>query len=61
MRGPMMLPNRKVGASSIAASLSILLVWGIKEYGHTTLPPEVASATTALISFVVGYFVTEPD
>jgi uncharacterized membrane protein YfcA len=53
--------NRKVSAGGLAGALSIILVWALKAYGHTELPPEVASGVTTLISFATSYFVTEPD
>ena len=57
----MVTPNRKVSAGGIAGALSIILVWALKAYGHTELPPEVASGVTTLISFATSYFITEPE
>lgn len=44
----------KVAAGGLAGSLSIILVYALSEAG-VTLPPEVASALTVVISFIGGY------
>ena len=52
-------PTRKVGFSAIAGALSIVLVWVLKTYGVSEIPPEVSSAMTTVISAIVGYFVVD--
>lgn len=47
-------PVRKVSAGGIAASLSIVLVFVLGSLG-VDVPPEVASAITAIIGFVAAY------
>ena len=56
-----MTPNRKVGSSALAGALSILLVWASDAYAGVKIPGEAASAITTVLSFLVGYFVTEPE
>lgn len=53
-----MTPTRKVGAGAIAGALSIIIVWFLGMAG-VTVPPEVASAFTVLLTFAVSWFV--PD
>jgi len=57
----MATPNRKVGSSALAGALSILLVWASDAYAGVKIPGEAASAITTVLSFLVGYFVTEPE
>lgn len=57
------LPTRKVGASGLAGALSILLVWSLNSFvlrPNQTIPGEIASAITTVITFLVGYFIPEP-
>lgn len=46
----------KVMTSSLAGAVTVLLVWGLS-FAKIQIPPEVASAITALISLIVGYMV----
>ena len=45
-----------MAASVIAGAITVLIVWGLKQYAHTEIPGEAASAMTTVISFVAGYF-----
>jgi len=51
-----MAPTPKVTATVIAGAITVLIVWGLKQYGHTDIPAEAASALTVIISFIAGYF-----
>jgi hypothetical protein len=57
------LPTRKVGASGLAGAVSILLVWSLNSFvlrPNQSIPGEIASAITTVITFLVGYFIPEP-
>jgi len=54
-------PTRKVGASAIAGALSVIVVWALKDFGGIVAPPEISSAITTVISFVTGYWVSDPE
>ena len=51
-------PNRKVGAGGLAGALSIVLVWLLSQMGYS-LPPEVSSGLTTIVTFITSYFVRE--
>jgi hypothetical protein len=51
-------PTNKVAAAGIGGSLSIILIYLVGLTG-VQLPPEVASAITALVAFLSGYLKTE--
>lgn len=55
---PSMAPTTKVAAGGAAGALTVLLVWilGLLE---VTVPPEVASAITVIISFITSYLVKQ--
>lgn len=53
-----MAPTTKVAAGGVAGALTILVVW-ILGLLHVTVPPEVASALTVVISFATSYIVRE--
>lgn len=53
-------PTRKVGAAGIAGAVSVLIVWGLGAAG-VSVPAEVSSAMTTVISFVTGYVVTDSE
>jgi hypothetical protein len=61
--GTLSPPSRKVGASALAGSLSIVVVFIVNNYvlinGQTQISGEVASAITTILAFLVGYFVPE--
>lgn len=54
------MPTRKVGAGALAGALSFLVVWALNNYGGVNLPGEGGSAITTIITFITGYFVSEP-
>lgn len=56
----MVTPTRKVGGGAIAGTISILLVWLLGVMG-ITLPPEVSSAVTTILSFAVSWLVPEKE
>lgn len=56
---PTSAPTAKVAAAGIGGSISIVVVYLIQELFGVVIPAEVASALTAIISFVSGYFVRE--
>lgn len=49
--------HAKVAASTIAGSITVVLVWGLQSAG-IDVPPEVASAITTIISGLAGYLKT---
>ncbi len=51
----------KVATGALAGALSVILVWIIGTCFHVTIPPEVASAFTTLISGVSSYFAPRSD
>lgn len=51
-------PNPKVAATAIAGAVTVILVWIAGLFG-LDVPPEVASAVTALIAFAAGYIKTD--
>ena len=53
-----MFPQRKVALGGLAGAVSIVLVW-ILGLCSIKVPPEVASAITAIMTFLVSYFI--PD
>lgn len=55
---PSKMPTRKVGASALAGALSVLMMWLLALAG-VSIPAEVASAITTILSFVVAYFVRD--
>ena len=55
---PSIAPTTKVAAGGVAGALTVLVVW-ILGLLHETVPPEVASALTVIISFITSYFVKQ--
>ena len=53
------MPTRKVGAGLLAGSLTVILIWAMKQYGGTDIPGEVGSAITTILTFFTSWFV--PD
>ena len=53
-------PTRKVGAGAVAGAVSILLVWGLQQAG-VSLPAEIASSLTTILTFATSWFVPEPQ
>jgi len=56
---PTSQPTAKVAAAGIGGSITIIIVYLVQTLFNTEIPPEVASALTALIAFLSGYFVRE--
>jgi H+/Cl- antiporter ClcA len=56
------VPTRKVGAGAFAGAVSVVVVWCLNSFvlGSTKITPEIASAITTILTFVVGYFIPEP-
>ena len=52
-------PSRKVGAGALAGALSVLIIWAAQQAG-VTVPAEVSSSFTTMLSLLTSYFVTEP-
>jgi hypothetical protein len=50
--------NPKVAAGGAAGAVTVILVFVLSEVG-VELPPEVASAVTALLSVAAGWFKVE--
>jgi hypothetical protein len=55
---PSIAPTTKVAAGGIAGALTVLVVW-ILGLLHVTVPPEVASALTVMITFISSYLVKQ--
>ena len=55
---PTSTPTQKVAAGGIGGALSIVLIYVVGLLG-LDMPPEVASAVTAIVSFLAGYIVKE--
>lgn len=53
-----LLPTRKVGAGAGAGTLSVVLI-AIAQATGVTLPAELASAITTLVTFAVSWIVRE--
>ncbi len=48
-------PTAKVAATGLAGSTAVVIIWGLGQAG-IVMPPEVASAFTALVSGAAAYF-----
>jgi len=55
---PTNTPTAKVAAASVAAAVSILIVFAAGELGFE-ITAEAASALTTVLAFVAGYFKRE--
>jgi hypothetical protein len=55
---PSIAPTTKVAAGGVAGALTVLAVWILGLF-HVTVPPEVASALTVIISFITSYLVRQ--
>jgi len=47
--------NPKVGAASLAGAIVFIGVWALGNFGHVSVPPEVSSAATVLVTAIVGW------
>lgn len=52
-------PTNKVAASGIGGSISVVLLWTVKQFFNVEIPQEVAAAVATVISFASGYLVRE--
>ena len=55
---PSIAPTTKVAAGGVAGAIAVLVVW-ILGLLHVTVPPEVASALTVIMSFITSYLVKQ--
>ncbi len=56
---PTPAPTRKVAAGGIAGAVSIVLLYIVQQVFNITVPAEVASAITLILSFGFSYLVKE--
>lgn len=56
---PTPAPTHKVRAGGLAGATTVILVW-LLEYAGVSVPAEVASAITVLLSFGASYVTPEP-
>jgi putative flippase GtrA len=54
---PSAAPVRKVAAGGIAGAITVIIVWIASAAFKINIPPEVASAITIIVAFVVSYLV----
>lgn len=59
MNQPTAQPTRKVATAGGAGALVLILVWVLEEFAGISIPAEVASALTVLVSFAAAYVVPE--
>lgn len=52
-------PTNKVAASGIGGSISVVLLWAVKQFFNVEIPQEVAAAVATVVSFASGYLVRE--
>lgn len=52
-------PTNKVSAAGIGGSVSVVLLWAVKQFFEIEIPQEVAAAIATVISFASGYLVRE--
>ncbi len=50
----------KAASAGVAGAFTIILVWIIGLF-HVTVPPEIASAITTIISFLAAYLAPRSD
>jgi len=56
---PTAAPTTKVASGALAGATTIILVFVIQSAFNVTIPAEVASAGTVIVSFLTSYFVRE--
>lgn len=56
---PSMAPTRKVSAGLLAGSITTIIFWVSETVFKFSPSADVASAVTAILTFVVSYFVKE--
>lgn len=52
-------PTNKVFAGGAAGAISVIIIWAAKTYGQVEIPPEVAVAIVAVITFALQYVITD--
>lgn len=52
-------PTNKVSAAGIGGSISVVLLWGARQFFGVEIPQEVAAAVATVISFASAYLVRE--
>ena len=55
MNQPTAAPTNKVAAAGISGAITILVVYLVDQIAGVAVPPEVASAGTAIISTAIAY------
>lgn len=56
---PTPAPTRKVAATGIAGAVTVVLIYLVQSFFNVSIPAEVASAVTLILSFASGYIVKE--
>lgn len=56
-----MTPTHKVTAGVLAGALSVILVWVFEQLARITVPAPVAQSLTVVLTFIVSYWVAEPE
>ena len=59
MNQPTSAPTNKIIAGALAGALTTILVWAIGYFAKVAIPPEVAAASTVILTFVTSYLVPE--
>lgn len=54
-----MTPTPKVIAGGIAGSVTAIIVWATRQWGHADIPPEIAVAISTVVSFLASYFMPQ--
>lgn len=47
----------KIGGSTLAAAIVVVLIYVIQTITKIAIPADVAAAVTTIVGFVIGYFV----
>lgn len=55
------VPSRKTGSGALAGAAVVVLIWVIGAIWNVSIPPEVASAFTAICHFVVAWLVPSAE
>lgn len=48
-------PQPKVVAGGLAGAVTVLVVWGLKQFAGVDLPADAAAALTVIVSTVASY------
>ena len=49
------IPSQKVQAVGLAAAITTIVVWALRQWAQVEMPTEVAMAVQAVIVVLVGY------